>query len=463
MSCNVNLHPTTLTGGGSSGSGDGNGGFVGGAGGSGGSGGSGGGGRGGGRTGARGGGSGGGQDSSRTFGARPRRPSSFTCGRPQIERRCFSRLNDAWRTEFGDEAERLRWAELLRLQVVIFDLDFDAILSSMYALSTSAEGDYYRCVLPDPGIVAASLGAGESVLTATVPAEAMHTFTLDSGASRFFFRDRTTLTPLLAPVPVRLADPSGGPVVARASTVLPCPAVPSCSLSGLHLPSFSTNLTLLWHHRLGHSSLPRLRGMLFRLLVSSLPPGLCLPSHPRLLRPAFLASKGASMPLLTPPHFPQRLLPCRLSTWTSAVPRFASMLLAPEGDPDAPNIPTPRSYAEAITGPYSSQWQTTMIAEMASRKSTGTYVDVVPPSRVNIVDGMWIFRVTRPPGSPPAFKVRYVARGFSPRQGIDYFQTFFPTPEMTTLRVFLHVAAQRDYELHSLDISTAFLQGSLHE
>ncbi|CAI7888248.1 unnamed protein product [Closterium sp. NIES-54] len=34
---------------------------------------------------------------------------------------------------------------------------------------------------------------------------------------------------------------------------------------------------------------------------------------------------------------------------------------------------------------------------------------------------------------------------------------------MTTLRVLLHVAAQRNYELHSLDFSTAFLQGSLHE
>ncbi|CAI7740989.1 unnamed protein product [Closterium sp. NIES-54] len=34
---------------------------------------------------------------------------------------------------------------------------------------------------------------------------------------------------------------------------------------------------------------------------------------------------------------------------------------------------------------------------------------------------------------------------------------------MTTLRVLLHVAAQRDYELHSLDFSTAFLQGNLHE
>ncbi|CAI7878459.1 unnamed protein product [Closterium sp. NIES-54] len=34
---------------------------------------------------------------------------------------------------------------------------------------------------------------------------------------------------------------------------------------------------------------------------------------------------------------------------------------------------------------------------------------------------------------------------------------------MTTLWVLLHVAAQRDYELHSLDFRTAFLQGSLHE
>ncbi|CAI7876754.1 unnamed protein product, partial [Closterium sp. NIES-54] len=96
---------------------------------------------------------------------------------------------------------------------------------------------------------------------------------------------------------------------------------------------------------------------------------------------------------------------------------------------------------------------------MASWKSTGTYVDDVPPPGANIVSGMWIFRVKRPPGSPPVFKVRYVARGFSQRQGVDYFQTFSPTPKMTTLRVLLHVAAQRDYELHSLDFNTAFLQG----
>ncbi|CAI7792755.1 unnamed protein product [Closterium sp. NIES-54] len=117
--------------------------------------------------------------------------------------------------------------------------------------------------------------------------------------------------------------------------------------------------------------------------------------------------------------------------FATAVPHLVSMLLAPEGDPDAPDIPTPRSYVEAIEGPYSSQWQASINAEMASWKSTGTYVNEVPLPGANI--------------------------------GVDFFQTFSPTPKMTTLRVLLHVAAQRDYKLHSLDFSTAFLQGSLHE
>ncbi|CAI7912467.1 unnamed protein product [Closterium sp. NIES-53] len=149
--------------------------------------------------------------------------------------------------------------------------------------------------------------------------------------------------------------------------------------------------------------------------------------------------------------------------FATAVPHLVSMLLVPEGDLDAPDIPTPCSYAKAIEGPYSSQWQAAMDAEMASCKSTGTFVDEVPPPGASIVSGMWIFRVKRPPGSPPIFKARYVARGFSQWQGDDFFQTFSPTPKMTTLRVLLHIAAQRDYELHSLDFSTAFLQGSLHE
>ncbi|CAI7798478.1 unnamed protein product [Closterium sp. NIES-53] len=82
--------------------------------------------------------------------------------------------------------------------------------------------------------------------------------------------------------------------------------------------------------------------------------------------------------------------------FAAALPHLVSTLLAPEGDPDAPDIPTPRSYAEAIEGPYSSQWQAAMDAEMASWKSTGTYVDEVPPPGANIVSGIILARYVAP-------------------------------------------------------------------
>ncbi|CAI7928735.1 unnamed protein product, partial [Closterium sp. NIES-54] len=188
----------------------------------------------------------------------------------------------------------------------------------MYALSVSAEGDCYLCVPVDPGIAAAALGASESALFGTVPAEALHTFTLDSGASRCFFCDSTTLTPLPTSVSLRQADPSGGPVLARSSTVLPYPAdatvttttprgqhvsICTSTRTGRHLATFThrpgsslytltteppqvaasaqvsascpvaapCSCCLLSHHRLGHPSLPRIRGMHSRLLDPSLP------------------------------------------------------------------------------------------------------------------------------------------------------------------------------------------------
>ncbi|CAI7816443.1 unnamed protein product [Closterium sp. NIES-54] len=184
--------------------------------------------------------------------------SGEVCGFPHTTQRCFGRLTDAWRAQFPDAIGLLRWHDLLLQNVPIFDLDFDAILAAMYAFADSTEGDCYLRVPPDPGTVAAALGAsaaaalgasasaaqgaGTSPLSGTAPSESFHTFTLDSGASRSFFRDSTTLMPLSRFVAVSLADPSGGPVLAHSSTVLPCPAAPSGLLSGLHLPSFSTNL-----------------------------------------------------------------------------------------------------------------------------------------------------------------------------------------------------------------------------
>ncbi|CAI7874197.1 unnamed protein product [Closterium sp. NIES-53] len=104
----------------------------------------------------------------------------------------------------------------------------------------------------------------------------------------------------------------------------------------------------------------------------------------------------------------------------TASPSLYAMLLSPEGDPDALDIPT-RTYCEVVSGQWASQWKAAMDSEMASCRPTGTYVDAVPPPRANEIDVMWIFKVKRPPGSPPVFKARYVARGFRQREGVDFF------------------------------------------
>ncbi|CAI7796083.1 unnamed protein product, partial [Closterium sp. NIES-53] len=358
-------------GGGGGGSGGGGGGVGGssGGGGGGGGGGSGGGGGGGGGRGSGGAGRGGAQRISSGGGQRQQQQHSRETPSPQQLREWYAGRQRGGGT--GPCTYVLRTGDRAGEQagVAVFDLDYDAILAAMYALSTSDEGDCYLCVPPDPGIEAAVLGAGEAAAlgasasaapgagefapSGNASAQVFHTFTLDSGASRSFFRDRTTLTPLSQSVAVFLADPSRGPVLASFSTVLPCPAAPSGSLTGLYLPSFSTNLvsgadlqdqgvdqftpasqrvthctcartgrhlatftrrpgsslytlstaspsvpassqlfatasgsgpesapcscrllshqTLLWHHRLGHPSLPRLRGMASRVLVFGLP------------------------------------------------------------------------------------------------------------------------------------------------------------------------------------------------
>ncbi|CAI7853525.1 unnamed protein product, partial [Closterium sp. NIES-53] len=95
-----------------------------------------------------------------------------------------------------------------------------------------------------------------------------------------------------------------------------------------------------------------------------------------------------------------------LECLAAILPHFASMLLYPEGDPDALDILTPRSYAEAITGPYD---------------------DEVPPHGANIVDGMRIFRVNRPPGGR-LLRLTLAALGFTPSSAdLSLFMRTDPT------------------------------------
>ncbi|CAI7761477.1 unnamed protein product [Closterium sp. NIES-54] len=71
----------------------------------------------------------------------------------------------------------------------------------------------------------------------------------------------------------------------------------------------------------------------------------------------------------------------------AAVPHHCAMLLTPEGDPDALDTPIPRTHAKAVSGPWASYWIAGEETEMSSYRSTGTYVDAVPPPGTNVVSG----------------------------------------------------------------------------
>ena len=96
---------------------------------------------------------------------------------------------------------------------------------------------------------------------------------------------------------------------------------------------------------------------------------------------------------------------------------------------------------------------------MESLEKNGTWVLERAPQNRNIVGCRWLFQRKQ----DGRFKVRLVAKGYSQQPGIDYHETFAPVAKFTTLRVLLALVAENDWELHSMDVKTAFLNGELEE
>ncbi|CAI7786079.1 unnamed protein product [Closterium sp. NIES-54] len=130
---------------------------------------------------------------------------------------------------------------------------------------------------------------------------------------------------------------------------------------------------------------------------------------------------------------------------------------------DTAAIPTPHTYSEAVSGFHATEWMASIIAECEAFTHTDSYIDSVPPLGATIVKGKWVFPVKQLPGELPVFKARYCAKGFTQREGIEYFATFSLTARLPTLRLLLDLGARWDWEIHSMGVSNAFLQGELHE
>ncbi|KAE8673149.1 hypothetical protein F3Y22_tig00111810pilonHSYRG00151 [Hibiscus syriacus] len=119
----------------------------------------------------------------------------------------------------------------------------------------------------------------------------------------------------------------------------------------------------------------------------------------------------------------------------------------------------PETFEEASK---SSQWMTAMKEEIDALQQNQTW-DIVPKIKdVKPISCKWVYKIKRrPDGSIERYKARLVARGFSQQYGLYYDETFSPVAKLTTVRVLLALAANKDWNLWQMDVKNAFLHGEL--
>ena len=122
----------------------------------------------------------------------------------------------------------------------------------------------------------------------------------------------------------------------------------------------------------------------------------------------------------------------------------------------------PRSYQQALDSPDRGAWLAAIRSELASLIKAQTWRYVRMPSTANLVGCKWVFKIKRDKdGHIHKFKARLVAQGFTQVYGIDYAETYAPVARYSSIRLIIALAAHYDWELHQMDVKTAYLNGEL--
>jgi hypothetical protein len=103
-------------------------------------------------------------------------------------------------------------------------------------------------------------------------------------------------------------------------------------------------------------------------------------------------------------------------------------------------VTEPSSFQEAVQDPT---WFDAMVEEYDSIVKNSVW-DIVPrPIDKSVVGSRWIYKVKQAAdGSVEKYKARFVARGFSQIEGIDYGETFAPVARYSSIRSILALSAQ---------------------
>jgi hypothetical protein len=150
--------------------------------------------------------------------------------------------------------------------------------------------------------------------------------------------------------------------------------------------------------------------------------------------------------------------------WVHSVEYANFVALAPPNKPsvdafeNGKKIPIPKTFHEAITSEHAVYWKSAMDEEMSSFEANGVFELTELPESRKPVGGRWVYSIKRnEQGAVSKFKARWVAKGYSQREGIDFTETYAPVSKMATLRTLLMIAADEDLESRQIDFKTAFL------
>jgi hypothetical protein len=109
-------------------------------------------------------------------------------------------------------------------------------------------------------------------------------------------------------------------------------------------------------------------------------------------------------------------------------------------------------------------WQEAMMEEYASIMKNDVWEVVPRPEGKKVVGSKWIYKVKHAAdGSVDKYKARFVAKGFSQREGVDYEETFAPVARYSSIRAVISLAAEKGWRVHQMDVKTAFLNRVVEE
>lgn len=109
-------------------------------------------------------------------------------------------------------------------------------------------------------------------------------------------------------------------------------------------------------------------------------------------------------------------------------------------------------------------WRASMKTEINALERNHTWdVQELPPGK-KALGTRWLYTIKlRADGTIERHKSRLVVLGNTQEEGLDYTETFSPVAKMTTVRIFLDIAAKRNHEIHQMDVHNAFLHGNLQD